>query len=146
MGQFSESFLDVPEEALVSSMKEHQKYFHVKHADGSLANRFVTMANLESKDPALVVVGNERVLNARLSDAKFFWDTDLKTPLASRADKMSNIVFHEKLEACRTRRIAAVPGQIATHSMRMPRRQPRPAGCEMRPISEMVRNLATYRA
>ena len=116
MGQFSESFLDVPEEALVSSMKEHQKYFHVKHADGSLANRFVTMANLESKDPALVVVGNERVLNARLSDAKFFWDTDLKTPLASRADKMSNIVFHEKLGSLsdKTDRAAALAGQIAT--------------------------------
>ena len=116
MGQFSESFLDVPEEALVSSMKEHQKYFHVKHADGSLANRFVTMANLESKDPALVVVGNERVLNARLSDAKFFWDTDLKTPLASRADKMSNIVFHEKLGSLsdKTDRAATLAGQIAT--------------------------------
>ena len=116
MGQFSESFLDVPEEALVSSMKEHQKYFHVKHADGSLANRFVTMANLESKDPALVVVGNERVLNARLSDAKFFWDTDLKTPLASRADKMSNIVFHEKLGSLsdKTDRAAGLAGQIAT--------------------------------
>ena len=115
MGQFSESFLDVPEEALVSSMKEHQKYFHVKHKDGSLANRFVTMANLESKDPALVVVGNERVLNARLSDAKFFWDTDLKKPLASRADKMANIVFHEKLGSLsdKTDRAAKLAGQIA---------------------------------
>ena len=116
MGQFSESFLDVPEEALVSSMKEHQKYFHVKHSDGSLANRFVTMANLESKDPALVVVGNERVLNARLSDAKFFWDTDLKTPLASRSEKMSNIVFHEKLGSLsdKTDRAATLAGQIAS--------------------------------
>lgn len=115
MGQFSERFLDVPEEALVSSMKEHQKYFHVKHADGTLANRFVTMANLESKDPALVVVGNERVLNARLSDAKFFWDTDLKTPLVSRADKMANIVFHEKLGSLsdKTNRAAKLAGRIA---------------------------------
>lgn len=78
-------------------MKEHQKYFHVVDADSQLTNRFVTMANLESKQPELVIEGNQRVLNARLSDAKFFWDTDLKTPLADRADKLDKIVFHEAL-------------------------------------------------
>ena len=115
MGQFASEFLDVPEEALVSSMKEHQKYFHVKHADGSLANYFVTMANLESKDPSLVVAGNERVLNARLADAKFFWDTDLKTPLADRLGKLDKIVFHEELGSLgdKSRRAGTLAATIA---------------------------------
>lgn len=115
MGEFALEFLDVPEEALVSSMKEHQKYFHVKHSDGSLANRFVTMANLESKDPALVIAGNQRVLNARLADAKFFWDTDLQIPLADRLSKLDKIVFHEALGSLgdKTRRAAALAAQIA---------------------------------
>lgn len=114
MGEFDPAFLDVPEEALVSSMKEHQKYFHVKH-DGKLSHHFVTMANLESKDPALVVQGNERVLNARLSDAKFFWDTDLKTPLADRAAKLDKIVFHELLGTLgdKTRRAGGLAAMIA---------------------------------
>ena len=115
MGSFDKTFLEVPEEALVSSMKEHQKYFHVKHPDGSLANHFVTMANLESKDPALVIAGNERVLNARLADAKFFWDTDLKTPLADRMPKLDKIVFHEQLGTlgAKTRRAGQVSRAIA---------------------------------
>ena len=115
MGKFDPAFLDVPEEALVSSMKEHQKYFHVKHLSGSLAPHFVTMANLESKEPDLVIAGNERVLNARLADAKFFWDTDLKTPLADRMPKLDNIVFHELLGTLgdKTRRAGLLARAIA---------------------------------
>ena len=115
MGQFDPSFLDVPGEALISSMKEHQKYFHVVDPKGALTHRFVTMANLESKDPALVIQGNETVLRARLSDAKFFWDTDLKTPLASRAAQMDKIVFHEALGTLgdKCRRAGAIAAAIA---------------------------------
>src|SRR5690554_4787558 len=79
-GSFDEDFLRVPAQALISSMKEHQKYFHVEK-DGKLLPYFITVANIDSKDPAKVIAGNERVIRPRLSDAAFFWDTDRKQPL-----------------------------------------------------------------
>ena len=71
-GQFDQAFLEVPSEALISSMKEHQKYFHVVDSDGKLMPHFITVSNIESRDPVQVVQGNEKVIRPRLADAKFF--------------------------------------------------------------------------
>jgi glycyl-tRNA synthetase beta chain len=79
-GKFEARFLDVPQEALISSMSEHQKYFHVVDANDKLMPHFITVANIESTDPAQVIDGNERVIRPRLTDAAFFYQTDLKTP------------------------------------------------------------------
>ncbi|MCB1705642.1 MAG: glycine--tRNA ligase subunit beta [Halioglobus sp.] len=96
-GSFEERFLEVPPEALVSSMKEHQKYFHVVDEAGELLPHFITVANIESRDPQQVIAGNERVIRPRLSDAAFFFATDKKTPLAERLPALANIVFQQKL-------------------------------------------------
>ncbi len=96
-GSFDEAFLALPPELIRLTMRVNQKYFACQDAVGKLSNRFVCVANIASSDPAAVVAGNEKVLAARLSDAKFFWDQDLKTPLADQAAKLAGIVFHEKL-------------------------------------------------
>ncbi len=113
-GSFDEDFLRVPPEALISSMKEHQKYFHVMK-DGKLLPNFITIANIESKDPAQVISGNEKVIRPRLADAAFFWDTDRKHPLASRFPKLENVVWVNGLGsiADKTRRISALATRIA---------------------------------
>merc|ERR1711879_307169 len=108
-------FLTVPAEALVSSMKEHQKYFHVMK-DGQLLNNFITVANIESKDPAQVISGNVKAIRPRLADAKFFWDTDRKQPLESRFEKLENVVWVNSLGsiADKARRISTLGQKIAT--------------------------------
>lgn len=115
-GSFDEDFLRVPPEALVSSMKEHQKYFHVMK-DGKLLPNFITIANIESKDPQQVISGNEKVIRPRLSDAAFFWDTDRKNPLASRFPKLENVVWVNGLgsTADKTRRISVLASKIAEY-------------------------------
>ncbi len=115
-GNFEERFLDVPAEALISSMKEHQKYFHVVDSDGKLKPHFITIANIESKDPAQVIAGNEKVIRPRLADAAFFWDTDRKQPLESRFDKLKSVVWVNKLGsiADKSERIAALASKIAS--------------------------------
>lgn len=115
-GSFEERFLQVPAEALISSMKEHQKYFHVVDESGNLKPHFITVSNIESTDPAQVVAGNERVIRPRLADAAFFYETDKKTPLADRLEKLEGIVFQKKLGsvADKTRRIAALSAQLAS--------------------------------
>ncbi|TCP89895.1 glycyl-tRNA synthetase beta chain [Sphingomonas sp. PP-CE-1A-559] len=98
LGQFDPAFLDVPPEVIQLTARVNQKYFVCRGADGKLANAFVCTANIAAHDGgAKIVEGNRKVLAARLSDAKFFYDTDLKVPLAEQADKLSKIVFHEKL-------------------------------------------------
>ena len=98
LGKIDEQFMDVPAEVLTTSMRTHQKYFAVEKADGSLAPRFVVIANMLTEDGGKqVVAGNERVLRARLSDARFFWDQDRKQTLASRVPALGDIVFHAKL-------------------------------------------------
>jgi len=87
-GRFDEAFLDVPQECLILTMQQNQKYFALADASGRLRNRFLLVSNLETTDPAAIVSGNERVLRARLSDAKFFFDQDRKTPLADRVTDM----------------------------------------------------------
>ncbi|WP_203309699.1 glycine--tRNA ligase subunit beta [Sphingomonas beigongshangi] len=98
LGRFDADFLSVPPEVIQLTARVNQKYFVCRDASGALANAFVCTANIEASDGgAKIVEGNRKVLAARLSDARFFYDTDLKTPLADQATKLSNIVFHEKL-------------------------------------------------
>ncbi len=97
MGRIDEDFMSLPPEVLSTSMRSHQKYFSVQNGE-ALANRFVFIANMEASDGgATIIQGNERVLSARLSDARFFWDQDRQQPLASRTPALSDIVFHAKL-------------------------------------------------
>ncbi|PTM47115.1 glycyl-tRNA synthetase beta chain [Sphingomonas aerolata] len=98
LGRFDPAFLDVPPEVIQLTARVNQKYFVCRSADGTLANAFVCTANIAAHDGgAKIVEGNRKVLAARLSDAKFFYDTDLKVPLAEQAEKLEKIVFHEKL-------------------------------------------------
>jgi glycyl-tRNA synthetase beta chain len=97
MGSFEEDFLAIPPEVIRTTIRANQKCFVVRKGEG-LANRFVLVANIEATDGgAAIIHGNERVIRARLSDAKFFYETDLKTPLEARLPKFKDIVFHEKL-------------------------------------------------
>ncbi|MFC3679332.1 glycine--tRNA ligase subunit beta [Bacterioplanoides pacificum] len=115
-GKFDDDFLRVPSEALVSSMKEHQKYFHVEDNNGQLLPNFITLTNIESKDPQQVIEGNEKVIRPRLADAAFFWDTDRKQSLESRYDKLASMVWVNKLGTLKdkTDRIGALADNIAT--------------------------------
>jgi glycyl-tRNA synthetase beta chain len=97
-GEFDEDFLDVPREVIVLTMRTNQKYFACTASDGGLAPAFVCIANIAPSDAgAAIVEGNRRVLAARLADARFFWEHDLKIPLEQQAKKLDQIVFHEKL-------------------------------------------------
>ncbi len=117
MGTFDERFLEVPAECLMVSMKQHQKCFSLKHPrTGKLANRFLLVSNLTPTDGgAAVVAGNEKVIAARLSDAKFFWEQDRKRPLDEMAGALAGITFHEKLGSQKERveRIAELAFGIA---------------------------------
>ena len=117
MGSFDTSFLDVPAECLMTSMKAHQKCFSLRDPKSKkLANNFLLVSNLIAKDGgAEITHGNEKVIRARLSDAKFFWDQDLKKPLDEMASKLSGITFHEKLgsQKDRVERVAELSFQIA---------------------------------
>jgi len=98
MGSFDAAFLDVPPEILSTAMKAHQKCFSLEDSSGKLANRFILIANLEAEDGGkAIVAGNERVIRARLSDAKFFWDNDRARGLEAMLPKLGHITFHEKL-------------------------------------------------
>jgi glycyl-tRNA synthetase beta chain len=117
VGAIEDRFMDVPPEILQTSMRTHQKYFSLRDSKtGKLANRFALVANMVAEDGGReIVAGNERVLRARLSDAKFFWDEDRKHTLESRIEKLKGIVFHAKLgtQHERVQRIAALAGEIA---------------------------------
>ena len=117
VGTIQNEFMDVPAEILQTSMRTHQKYFSLRDPKtGKMANRFALVANMVAEDGGKeIVAGNERVLRARLSDAKFFWDEDRKHPLASRVEKLKGIVFHAKLgtQAERVTRIEKLAGEIA---------------------------------
>lgn len=117
MGRIDDEFMAVPAEVLTSTMRANQKYFALRDpATGRMAPRFLTVANLVAKDGgAAIVAGNERVLRARLSDAKFFWDQDLKVTLADRVPALDSIVFHAKLGTvgAKVARVRALAVQIA---------------------------------
>ncbi len=117
MGHFDEAFLEVPAECLITSMKAHQKCFSLRDPKtGALANRFLAVSNLIAADGGKqIVAGNEKVIRARLSDARFFWEQDLKRPLDEMALALKGITFHEKLgtQWDRRERIAELAHQIA---------------------------------
>ncbi|MFG1391908.1 glycine--tRNA ligase subunit beta [Xanthobacter agilis] len=117
MGAFEERFLDIPDEVIRATIRANQKCFVLKEPKtGRLANRFILISNLVATDGgAAIVAGNERVIRARLSDAKFFWDTDRANGLESRMPKFDHITFHEKLgtQAARIARIANLAKIIA---------------------------------
>lgn len=119
-GRFDEEFLSVPAEALISSMQSHQKYFPVVSNDDGRALRphFITVSNIESKDPTQVSTGNERVIRPRLADAAFFYQQDLKTTLASRLERLDDVVYEKQLGslAGRARRIERLAGQLAANT------------------------------
>jgi glycyl-tRNA synthetase beta chain len=98
IGSIDPAFMALPREVLTTTMRANQKYFALETADGTLAPRFALVANVEAADGGTAIVaGNERVLRARLSDAKFFWDQDRKTPLEARVPALAHLVFHAKL-------------------------------------------------
>ncbi len=98
LGRIEERFMDLPPEVLTTAMRAHQKYLALTDKDGNLAPRFLVVANMESADKGkAIAAGNERVLRARLADARFFWDQDRKQSLAARTPRLGDIVFHAKL-------------------------------------------------
>lgn len=114
-GRFEERFLAVPAEALISSMKEHQKYFHLVDAKGALMPYFITLANLISQDPAQVIAGNEKVIRPRLSDAAFFFTTDCQTRLEAQREKLKTVMFQAQLGTLydKSERLAHLAGAMA---------------------------------
>ncbi len=114
-GTFDPVFLDLPEVVVVSAMRRHQRYFAVRKPDGKLSNHFVTIAGTRVRDPGVVVRGNERVLKARLSDARFFLEEDRKTPLEKQAEKLSRVVWIQKLGTMseRVARVERLAGGLA---------------------------------
>ena len=114
-GKFEERFLDVPQEALISTMQDNQKYFALVDANGKLMSHFITIANIASRDVARVAEGNERVIRPRFSDAEFFWMQDKKQTLASRRDGLKTMVFQQKLGTLydKSARVAQLAAYIA---------------------------------
>ena len=117
MGTFDESFLKIPDEVIRATIRNNQKCFVVRDPKtGRLANRFILTANTEAADGGkAIIAGNERVIRARLSDAKFFYETDLKIKLEERLPRFKDIIFHEKLgtQAERIERIARLAAELA---------------------------------
>ena len=112
---FEEHFLDVPQECLILTMQQNQKYFPLLDTDGKLMSRFLLVSNLQTDDPSDIIQGNERVLRARLSDAEFFYTQDKKVTLESRLSKLANVVYHNKLgsQAERIERLCTLSVAIA---------------------------------
>ncbi|MGF1628749.1 MAG: glycine--tRNA ligase subunit beta [Kiloniellaceae bacterium] len=121
MGRIDAAFMDLPGEVLSTSMRSHQKYFSTERTDGSLADRFLVVANMEAPEGSerakTIVAGNERVLRARLADARFFWDQDRERPLSARVPALKDIVFHAKLGtvAEKVSRLESLAAEISKH-------------------------------
>ncbi|MBK6637051.1 MAG: glycine--tRNA ligase subunit beta [Rhodocyclaceae bacterium] len=118
--EFEEEFLAVPPECLILTMKANQKYFPLMDNAGGkheLTNKFLVVSNMQVADPVHIVTGNARVVRPRLSDAKFFFETDKKTPLSKRVEKLERVVYHNKLgtQGQRVQRLVVLAGKIAGH-------------------------------
>lgn len=115
VGAFDKEFLEVPPEALISSMESHQKCFSLVDDDGQLLPKFIGVANIESTDPAQMIAGFERVIRPRLADAQFFWTNDLGKPLTAHRPALDNMVFQDKLGTLgdRVQRIERLARSIA---------------------------------
>ena len=116
IGNFEQRFLAVPQEALISTMSANQKYFHVVDKQGKLLPHFITISNIESRDPDKVRAGNERVIRPRFADAEFFWNQDRKQTLAARLEQLKSVVFQKQLGSLndKTQRVAKLAALIAT--------------------------------
>ena len=114
-GSFEERFLSLPREVLISTLEDHQRCFPVEGPNGGLLPAFITVSNIESRDPEKVRAGNERVVGPRLADAAFFWEQDRRTPLAARRAALDAVTFQAKLGSLgdKTRRVAALAREIA---------------------------------
>ena len=117
MGRIEDAFMEVPPEALVTAMRTHQKYFALETADGALAPRFITVSNMKAEPArdATIVAGNEKVLRARLSDARFFWDQDRAETLEIRVPALASVTFYDKLGtlADKMSRVEDLAGRLA---------------------------------
>ncbi len=115
VGEFDVEFLEVPQECLILTMQQHQKYFPLLDAKGMLRNRFLIVSNMLVDNPRNIISGNQRVVRPRLSDARFFYNQDRKHSLESRIEKLGNVVYHNKLgtQLQRVERIATLAGIIA---------------------------------
>lgn len=115
VGSFEQSFLQVPAEPLISTMKDNQKYFPLLDQNGKLQNRFIFVTNIASKDPQQIIEGNEKVVRPRLSDAQFFFNTDRKQKLEQRLDSLKTVLFQQQLGtlAEKSERISKVAGFVA---------------------------------
>jgi glycyl-tRNA synthetase beta chain len=114
-GRFEARFLSLPREVVIATVQDHQRYFPIQAADGRLSGGFVTVSNIESRDPAKVREGNERVVRPRLTDAAFFWQQDRKIPLEAHAAKLGGVIFQAKLgsyadKTLRVKRLAQFVG------------------------------------
>ena len=116
VGSFDEEFLSVPHEIICESMLSHQRYFPIYDAEGALTRKFVVVSNADPACSDTVVAGNERVVRARLDDAKFFYDEDLKRPLEDYVERLGNVVFQERLGTmlAKTERMEALAQEVAT--------------------------------
>lgn len=141
MGAFDEGFLAVPQEVLIETMQKHQKYFPVVSDNGELLPSFITISNIESREPSRVRAGNERVIRPRFKDAAFFWQQDLKQPLEDFAPKLEGVVFQERLGtlAEKSARVGHICRHIAVHldmDAELPARAARLGKCDL--VSQMI--------
>jgi len=115
VGSFDEAFLQLPDEVLISTLQEHQRYFPMYKIEGGLTNQFITISNIASIQPDQVRLGNEKVVKPRLADAAFFWEQDLKLSLGDRAHKLSDVVYQKGLGSIhdKSQRVAELAGVIA---------------------------------
>ncbi len=138
---FEAEFLRVPQECLILTMQQNQKYFPLLDAQGKLMNRFLLVSNIENDDPSHIIQGNERVLRARLSDARFFFEQDQKQKLDSRLSKLADVVYHNKIgsQLERIERVETLAAWIATQlgsNVELTRRAARLAKADL--VSDMV--------
>jgi glycyl-tRNA synthetase beta chain len=114
-GSFEARFLELPREVLISTLQQHQRYFPLRGAGDKLLPHFITVSNIESRDPSKVQAGNERVVRPRLSDAAFFWSQDRRQPLAARLPGLDAVTFQAKLGSIgdKVRRVVTLTGEIA---------------------------------
>jgi len=121
-GHFPVEFLNLPEEVLTTTMIHHQHYFPVVDEDGKLKPAFLAVINMQPEKPEIIARNSERVLTARLRDARFFWDEDRKAPLESRSDRLATILFHKKLGSYREKadRVSALAEWIAREAFQKP--------------------------
>jgi glycyl-tRNA synthetase beta chain len=144
-GAFDEQYLELPPEALILTLKSHQKCFCITDADGKLLPHFVTVSNLLSKDPAKVIEGNERVIRPRLADARFFFDADRQQSLESRSPSLEKLIFQDKLgtvhdKSARVAELAAwIAGQVGADADKC-RRAALLAKCDL--LTQMVGEFA----